>query len=197
MARDFGFLPSVHRDVYFAHRLVAQSYRELGFKKEESSEYRAARDYYSNLPHNTADDYYNLACIASLCSSSEQEKNSAVAADPEVEAEHLRNVAVALSALQDAVKLGFANLAMIRADTDLDPIRNLDEFKAIVSRLEKIEKAEQLAEQSKRLAPEARLQAEREVLASRKECLQARPRVPLINGLWPPATSRSPSLSWM
>ena len=75
----------------------------------------------------SADDRYNVACGYALCS-----------AGAKVEREQaVKYQVLAMESLGKAVKAGFRDAANMRVDTDLDTLRERDDFKKLLADLEK------------------------------------------------------------
>ena len=68
-------------------------------------------------------EWYNFACIYSLASSKVADKQQ----------EYTDR---AMEMLKQAVQAGWKDVAHIQQDTDLDPLRNRDDFKKLVEELE-------------------------------------------------------------
>lgn len=76
------------------------------------------------LPGWDEDDWYGFACVYSLASGKIAEKKA-----------HYATAAVEM--LQKAVKAGYKDAAHMKKDTDLDPLRDRDDFKQLLADLEK------------------------------------------------------------
>ena len=75
----------------------------------------------------SADELYNLACGYSLCSAGHKVEKGAVE----------RYKVRAMELLRKAVAAGYKDAPHMRKDTDLDPIRDRDDFKRLLADLEK------------------------------------------------------------
>ena len=78
--------------------------------------------------------HYDLACLYSLASAGKKNPGPP-AAIPEEEAAVLRGKAVAH--LREAMNYGWSDPDVVYRDSDLDPVRHLPEFKALVAEWEK------------------------------------------------------------
>ncbi|MHC5038646.1 MAG: protein kinase domain-containing protein [Planctomycetota bacterium] len=78
--------------------------------------------------------YYDLACICSLMSAGKAPPFTAVKPPKEAEASKLRTEA--LNHLRRALGMGWHDLDHMKRDTDLVPIRDLPEFKALLAEYE-------------------------------------------------------------
>jgi len=72
----------------------------------------------------SAGEWYDFACVYAVASSKIADKRQAYADR-------------AMELLHKAVKAGWMDAAHMRKDTDLDPLRNRDDFKALLAELEK------------------------------------------------------------
>ena len=79
-------------------------------------------------------EYYDQACIRSLLSDLVKWSGADSAADDR--SRHLADRAV--DALRRAIAGGFSDLAWIKKDTDLDPLRSRDDFKAVIEQLQAV-----------------------------------------------------------
>jgi len=71
-----------------------------------------------------ADQWYNFACVYAIASGKLADQKD----------EHAKR---AVELLQQAVIAGFKDAAHMKQDTDLDPLRDRDDFKKLVAELEK------------------------------------------------------------
>ena len=78
---------------------------------------------------------YNLACLQSLFSTGRRSRRAAQEFIPPGEAAELR--ARALASLGRAFEFRYSDFDHIRKDPDLDPIRNLPEFQALMKEWER------------------------------------------------------------
>ena len=87
-----------------------------------------------DLGWNAPADAYDAACSLSLCV-------PIVAKHDKVDATQRKEAAqfygdVAMKLLRDAVSKGYKNVAHMKKDTDLDPLRQRDDFQKLVAELE-------------------------------------------------------------
>ena len=75
------------------------------------------------LPENIIENLYNLACVQASLSGIAAEPTSGLSA-----AEGLAEADRAVGNLQRAAAGGFRNLALMQSDTDLNPLRDREDF---------------------------------------------------------------------
>jgi hypothetical protein len=78
---------------------------------------------------------YDLACVCSLASAAVKP----AAADANAKSQKLKEQYAmrALELLRQAIAKGFKDVAHMKKDTDLDPLRQRDDFKKLVAEMEK------------------------------------------------------------
>jgi tetratricopeptide (TPR) repeat protein len=76
----------------------------------------------TKIPNRNADDSYNFACVYAIASAKIADKKQ----------EHADR---AMELLQQAVKAGFTDAAHMAKDTDLDPLRDRDDFQELLDSL--------------------------------------------------------------
>jgi eukaryotic-like serine/threonine-protein kinase len=98
-----------------------------GRAAEAVSAFREAISLLEGLPNPTSGDVYDLACVQSLISGVASNAGSGLtAADGQAEADQ------AMKSLRRAVAAGWKDGAHMRVDTDLDPLRNRVDFRALM-----------------------------------------------------------------
>ncbi len=85
---------------------------------------------------DTSDCVYDIACVFGLCASKAR-KDSTLAA-PKQEELAKQYADEAMTHLRLAVEKGYRNVAHMKNDTDLDPLRDRDDFKKLLADLEAI-----------------------------------------------------------
>jgi serine/threonine-protein kinase len=143
LGRDADAEPSLERAVKAWRGLVAAApddadYR-LGYALalancgDHAAAAREADDLAGRAAGNVV-KLYNMACLYARCAVA-AEKDSTL--DEPSRKERARDLADrAVQTLRNAMAGGFANLGTMRTDSDLDPIRERDDFKALLAELE-------------------------------------------------------------
>ena len=134
LAADFPAVPAYRKDLARSHNnlgnlLAAQSKRveaEAAHRKALAIQAKLAADF-PTIPEYRAEfrqTSYDFACFCAIASDKEVDKKQEYADR-------------AMEMLQKAVKAGFKDAAHMAKDKDLDPLRERDDFKKLVSELEK------------------------------------------------------------
>ena len=101
--------------------------QKCGRPAEAVSAFREAIGIQAGLASPTSDTLYDLACTQSLLSGLAFDAGSGLtAAEGQAEADQ------AMKSLRRAVAAGWKDRAQMRADTDLDPVRNRPDFRALM-----------------------------------------------------------------
>jgi hypothetical protein len=79
------------------------------------------------LPTTASRQIYNLACYQALLAGASEERGSGLSAD-----EGGAGADRAMDTLRRAVAAGYGALAHMQADTDLDPLRDRDDFRLLM-----------------------------------------------------------------
>ena len=100
-------------------------HQAAGHWAQAGNDFRRAVEFMERLPRLTADNLYDLACYQALLSGVLQRPGSgSSAAEGQAAADR------AMHRLREAVAAGFRDLAHMRTDTDLDPLRSRPDFQA-------------------------------------------------------------------
>jgi serine/threonine protein kinase/tetratricopeptide (TPR) repeat protein len=107
-----------------------------GGKPEDARRtWQQARTLLEQLPQPRAQDLYYLACVRAQLSRLVGSGQTALAAP--AQAEHLQYLDQAMDALRKAVAAGYCDVAELKKDASLDPLRERDDFQKILAQLEK------------------------------------------------------------
>ena len=137
-ARAAAAVPSWARALSRAGKRIGRGdYAGAGelYEKGLASARKAGADNEARFRPLLVSAHYNLACILSQASIGKKGKRAEPKPVPPEEATELRGKAVIH--LRKALELGWTDLEHIRKDPDLDPIRDLPEFKALMKEWEK------------------------------------------------------------
>ena len=135
-------VPSLKAELYKAWIELGAYQRSIPKNADANRSFRAAEDVVVNIPRNSPDEWYNLACVyAGLATPIDDEVEPAAATAAE---EHQHYANLAMEALRRAVEMGYSNVKWLQADEDLAHLRTRGDFKELVARLEQQAKAEQL-----------------------------------------------------
>jgi serine/threonine-protein kinase len=112
-----------------SHAYLGLARRRSGRPAEAAAEFERAVAIMERLANLQPDGYnlYNLACFRSLLSGIAAQPGAGLSAD-----EIARFGAQAVSALRQAVAAGFQDVAFMRRDTDLDPLRTRPDFQMLL-----------------------------------------------------------------
>ena len=100
--------------------------QQTGKNSEASASYRTAIGLLQSSPKLLEDDVYNLACSHALLAGVAAQPGSALTA-----AEGRTQADLAMEALRQAVDKRYHDFLHITTDTDLDALRNRDDFRAL------------------------------------------------------------------
>jgi eukaryotic-like serine/threonine-protein kinase len=167
MARTNPAVPDLHSQVVASAMELGTYQRQLGRDGEAARTFRIASTVFEKLPRRTPDDLYNLAgaraVYATIIGSGE-------AGTPGADAVQARKLADdAMYALNRAVVAGYRNISHLQTDDNFKALRERNDCKELMARLETIRKAEALR------TPAAGLQAQQELLALRRQLADAHP----------------------
>jgi hypothetical protein len=120
-----------YRQVYRIHLMVLTA-AHAGLPEREDAVRTAetCRD----LGWNAPADAYNAACFLSLCVPIVAKHDKLDATQRKEAAQFYGDAAMKL--LRDAVSKGYKDVAHVKKDTDLDPLRQRDDFRTLVAELE-------------------------------------------------------------
>jgi len=151
LGRNQEALTSLHKAIAMQQRLVegtvgmtdyrvvlAGYYRELAKVLREMgrlAEARAAVGEWNKLRPANPDALFRMACEQALLASAVAKGKPKLS--PEEQAERQKDVELGLSLLQEAIQHGFRDAERLRTAPELEPLRGLDEFKALVNSVEK------------------------------------------------------------
>ena len=130
LTRDYPTFTVYRSDLATSLANLGSVQNRLGRPAEALESFRQATAILEKLPSPGATDHYNLACVYSLCS-------SVVGADPSNLSDSERSdrrwyADRAVVELRRAIALGYRELAWIRRDVDLDPLRSRDDFQSLL-----------------------------------------------------------------
>jgi serine/threonine-protein kinase len=128
-------LPSIQSRLRWEYHQLGAYQRLLGRTADAAESFRQARAVIDRLPRQTAADLYDLACILSLSSAPEDDAGMHPTADEQAERDRLADQAV--DALRRAVAAGFRDLGNLKDNPDLRPVRDRQDFRAVVARLQR------------------------------------------------------------
>jgi tetratricopeptide (TPR) repeat protein len=112
-----------------AHTSLDELYRQFGRPEEALKAWERATEVANALAQRTglrSQTVYHIACIFSLASAAAKD-------DAKLSNQYALR---ALDLLREAVKKGFKDVAHMKKDPDLDPLRNRDDFKKLLAQLE-------------------------------------------------------------
>jgi tetratricopeptide (TPR) repeat protein len=116
----------------YGYCYLGQVLRKSGRETEASDMSRKALALFERIDTAGMVDLYDLACIRSLSSKLVRSDGPSTAA----EARSRRLADQAVEALRQCIAGGYQDLTWIEKDTDLDPLRSRDDFKALIAGLE-------------------------------------------------------------
>jgi serine/threonine-protein kinase len=113
----------------YGYCYLGQVLHQGGREPEAKDLSRKALALFDRIDTECLADFYDLACVRSLSSVLVRSDGSAAAAA----ARSQRLADRAVEALRQAVAGGYQDLAWIEHDTDLDPLRSRDDYKALIA----------------------------------------------------------------
>ncbi len=153
LAADFPAVPEYRDDLAWSHLNLGTLLKGLGQWTEAAKEYREALAIFEKLVADfpNVPEYrqevlarsYNLASLCALASGKVEDKKQEYADQ-------------AMELLQKAVKAGYIDASHMAKDTDLDPLRDRDDFKKLLESLSK-PKAKEKGPSPRAIAPPPRL----------------------------------------
>jgi tetratricopeptide (TPR) repeat protein len=164
LARDNPAVPYLHSSLFGAYRVLAEYQRELKQTDQAERTMRLARAMIDQLPGDSRDDLFKLACFRALCSTYLGQGKGKPTAEDVAEQKHEADLAV--EALRKAIAAGYKNLDQLRNTTDLNALRGREDFKALETDLAARAAA----------APTDKLKASEQALALRQKAAQADPK---------------------
>jgi tetratricopeptide (TPR) repeat protein len=142
LGRDAEAEPLLDRAVAAWRELVAAAPDDADFRLgyalalanhgDHAAATRVADDLAGRAAGNAA-QLYNVACLYAHCAAAAEK--DATLAEPARQEEARGLADRAVRTLRKAVAGGFANVATLRTDSDLDPLRERDDFKALLAEL--------------------------------------------------------------
>jgi eukaryotic-like serine/threonine-protein kinase len=124
-------LPPDHPDTLRSMMSVAHSYAALNRHNEARTLYRAATEQLEKQNPADAGSLYNAACYRAMTASLQ-----AKAKDPDAARLAREDADKAMAWLTKAVAAGYTNAAHMRKDSDLDFLRDREDFKKLLAELE-------------------------------------------------------------
>ena len=134
LAADFPALPAYRRDLARTRGSLGQLLAELGKRPEAGEQYRRALAIQEKLAADfpavpeyrsaISETSYNVACVCAITSSTLADKKQEYADR-------------AMEMLQKAVNAGYKDATLMAKNTDLDPLRDRDDFKKLLAELAK------------------------------------------------------------
>jgi serine/threonine-protein kinase len=162
LMRDNPAVMSLRRDFYQVCYALANAYRKGGKFAEAAQVSRDGLLIFEQLEDKTLDDWSFLAALRARCAEAVALGHGALTDAQKVEQERLRDQAI--EALRQAVDRGYVALDYLKKNNDWSALRQRDDFKALVERMEQMAKARDLTgrsvnaptgEEKDRLAAEA------------------------------------------
>ncbi len=134
---------SLRADLYRAYLVLGKYQRQLGNAAEGSRCFRLAREVLEQTARETPDQLFELATVYAVLASPVAE--SLEPSEEEDAAEQKRNADLAMETLNKAVDAGYQNASVLGTNQDLNPLRDRDDFQAILSTVQKLAEADRLA----------------------------------------------------
>ena len=134
MADGNPVVPSLQAALCHEYDCLAASRRSLGREDEAERSMLLARGVIERLPDRGGNNLFALACVRARLAAMAGELGSMPA--DEARAERRRRVELAIDALRRAVAADYDDVASFRTNSDLAPLRDHAEFKAMLARLE-------------------------------------------------------------
>ncbi|MBS0266699.1 MAG: protein kinase, partial [Planctomycetes bacterium] len=133
---------SLRGELCKAHLVLARHQRQMGDSAEALRTFRDARDVLEHIPHETAQQLYELATVYAELA---QPATGQVAPDEDEAADRLRHLELALQTLHKAADVGFIDAKALKANRVFDALRERLDFQQLVSTIDKAAQAQQLA----------------------------------------------------
>jgi tetratricopeptide (TPR) repeat protein len=134
MADGNPAVPSFQAALCHEYACLAASRRSLGREDEAERSMLLARGVIERLPDRGGDNLFVLACVHARLAAMAGEFGSMPADDARVEGR--RRVELAIDALRRAVAADYDEVASLRANPDLAPLRDHAEFQALLAQIE-------------------------------------------------------------
>jgi serine/threonine protein kinase/tetratricopeptide (TPR) repeat protein len=129
-------------DLYRAYLALGNHQKQLGDTAGASRNYRLAREVLEQIPRETPDQLFDLATVYAVLASPPADSEEPGESDA---ADRQRNANLAMATLKKAVDGGYQNASALRTNKDLDPLRDRDDFQAILTTVLNIAEADRLA----------------------------------------------------
>ncbi|HZN33716.1 MAG TPA: serine/threonine-protein kinase, partial [Pirellulaceae bacterium] len=180
LALDNPAVPDLHANLLANYRRLADYQRDLGQSEKWTGTIRLAQQVLERFPQQSASDLYSLACLHAVTAAlSAKDPLTATAAElVESQAVVDRESNEAVDALDRAIRAGFSDLVLLQIDKDLDPLRQREDFKMVLAKLDETLKSKLVAQAEQErgarydaLAKAAAQGATPEALAASKEKL--------------------------
>jgi serine/threonine-protein kinase len=133
LMRENPEVKSYPLELAYAYCYLGQVLRETSRQAEGSDFLRKALALFERIDKESSEDPYNLACVRSLFSDLVRSDGKDTAA---VEQSQML-AGRAMEALRQAIDGGYHDLAWIEHDTDLEPLRSRDDYKALIADLKR------------------------------------------------------------
>jgi tetratricopeptide (TPR) repeat protein/tRNA A-37 threonylcarbamoyl transferase component Bud32 len=167
-------IPGLKSALLDAYSRATALLTEMGRRAEAVRYQRQADELLGALPTETAADLYNVACVHARYAAllgEEAEGPMGLAGE-----ERIRQADLAIRALNSAIDRGYKDVDLLRRDDDLAVLRQRADFKAALTRLERVRRADELARAANDLTSVGQqLQAREQELAVRREVLSSAP----------------------
>jgi hypothetical protein len=139
----FGGADQLHgiRDCFCpAWMSLARLEIDSGKRQDARRSLHELRTFLERLPQPNGEDLYSLACVRAQMSRLAGSGQTPLTA-PE-QAERRQYLDQAMDALRNAIAAGYRDLAELKADTSLDPLRDRNDFHKLVATLEGVKEKE-------------------------------------------------------
>lgn len=133
---------SLRADLYRAHLYLGKYHQKLGNAAEGIRCFRLARELLEQTPRETPDQLFELAMLYAALASPPTESLEPSEDDM---GERKRNADLAMETLQKAVDAGYQNASVLGTNQDLKPLRERDDFQALLATVQKVAEADRLA----------------------------------------------------
>ncbi|MFL5242673.1 MAG: protein kinase domain-containing protein [Gemmataceae bacterium] len=177
LAGENPAVPSFQSSLLSDYMNLGRVYRDIGKEEEAARTNRLVRAIVERLPQEGPDNLYNLACIRAQCA---EAPDRAQLTDEE-RAEKREHADLAMEALRKSLTAGYKDLKHLKADNDLQVLRDRADFKELVANLEATLEFEERAKKADAVAaagktPAEKLKATQEALALREKLTAGDPK---------------------